>query len=336
MSPSSPGLDGPEMSLERTQLSRLSVVVPGERVQVGKQLLLASSLRTRAQAVHAKGRSLGCWLHSNPGKEFEKLGRVEKDGLLTIKGTTCDGFWLKVDCGRAEGWVQSPKVDRVLDRPIYSLYDNTRVMVHPTHAGLSQRTTTLVTVRNAPNWAAASLANLPIHTPIHVLSYLRDFSWVEIELFVGAKCIIGWVPYDSTSLPTTLPKTQRRWALLPSSSSSSQVQSQSQIPMRKEQQTKLERERDHKVDNAIHIHDEATESKTRQQPTTGNTPTLRALKLREQLLKKIAKKTRTRHALHVLFDWELHAAFREWRHATLHPKPVSPADTLFGFGFGLG
>ena len=224
--------------------------------------------------------------------------------MLKIKGRTSDGFWLKVDCGRAQGWVQSPKVDRVTDRPIYSIYDDTRVVIGGIHAGFTTNLTTLVTMRNAPSWAASSLVNLPINTPVHVRSYLRDFSWVEVEVVLGPKSLLGWVPYESTALASIAHKNHP----LPRTG------------------YKTNRNRDHPRGNA-HVHMQAIANYPDSHPLGNNAGKTNEMKcvnkkipqrtqeealIYKRLEKKLAQRRRTRRAIHILFNWKLASAFRQW------------------------
>lgn len=42
------------------------------------------------------GRSIGGKIFNGPGPNHEVLGKVEKDGLVTINGRTEDRVWLSV------------------------------------------------------------------------------------------------------------------------------------------------------------------------------------------------------------------------------------------------
>jgi len=168
---------------------------PKERISSAKNLLLSTSPRGQSRQATSQGRSLGTWLYANPGKEFEKLGRIEIDGAVQIKCETKDGFWLKVQCGKHEGWVPSIKIDRVVHRRMYSQYDEKRVLIK---GRILVKIISMVTLRNAPNWGANSLLNLKVNEEVRVISYLNDKSWIEIQTKrENGKPLNGWVPFDS-------------------------------------------------------------------------------------------------------------------------------------------
>lgn len=44
----------------------------------------------------AKARCLGSWAYTGPGLENEILGKIEKDGVVQVKGSTIDCVWYRV------------------------------------------------------------------------------------------------------------------------------------------------------------------------------------------------------------------------------------------------
>ena len=73
------------------------------------------------------GRSVGGKIYNGPGKNHDILGKVEKDGLVTLTGRTDDRVWLQITCGGAktptEGWVLASEVDLNFERKSYALHD---------------------------------------------------------------------------------------------------------------------------------------------------------------------------------------------------------------------
>jgi len=66
------------------------------------------------------GRSVGGKIYNGPGKNHDILGKVEKDGLVTLTGRTEDRVWLQISCGGPktpiEGWVLASDVDLNFER----------------------------------------------------------------------------------------------------------------------------------------------------------------------------------------------------------------------------
>ncbi len=261
---------------DQAELTRAVSTAPAERMTAGKHLLLASSPRTKAKQLAERGRSLGCWMYANAGKEFERLGRVEKDGVVTIKSATADGFWLKVECGKVEGWVQAPKVDQVIDRRVYSLYDQARVMVRGKDGKIDATIATLVTMRNAPRWDASSIVNLEIGRSVKVRSYVHDSSWAEIEVIIGYRAVSGWVPSESVACD--------------------QADGANVCRVRRVARTRRVHRPEKKDDVEL----------DRKQGT------IKRL-VREKLEAQMARKARVRKALSVMFNWRTVKAFRLWR-----------------------
>jgi hypothetical protein len=71
------------------------------------------------------GRSLGGKIYNGPGKNHDVLGKLQKDGAITILGRTDDRVWLSVK-GEAnfEGWVLASEVDLSYNRTLYQHHDN--------------------------------------------------------------------------------------------------------------------------------------------------------------------------------------------------------------------
>jgi len=102
-------------------------------------------------------RSLGCWVYNGPGPNHDKLGRIEKNGIVTVTGKTKDNIWTRVRCPQVEGWVMSSCLDPILDRPIYN---PTNPKVIGIDAGILVRATGEVALRKQPNWGSRALFSI--------------------------------------------------------------------------------------------------------------------------------------------------------------------------------
>lgn len=70
------------------------------------------------------GRSLGGKIYNGPGKNHDVLGKLQKDGTVTINGRTEDRVWLSIKCGdKIEGWVLASEVDLNFERKVYKHHD---------------------------------------------------------------------------------------------------------------------------------------------------------------------------------------------------------------------
>lgn len=81
------------------------------------------------------GRSVGGKIYNGPGKNHDILGKVEKDGLVTLTGRTEDRVWLQITCGGpktpTEGWVLASDVDLNFERISYALHDTLQHELDP-------------------------------------------------------------------------------------------------------------------------------------------------------------------------------------------------------------
>lgn len=70
------------------------------------------------------GRSLGGTIYNGPGHNHDVLGKLQRDGVVTIVGRTEDRVWLSVKCqDNIEGWALASEIDFTHDRKVYQQHD---------------------------------------------------------------------------------------------------------------------------------------------------------------------------------------------------------------------
>ena len=93
------------------------------RLKYGANFLNSLKMDTKSKELPSKIRSLGCWVYQYPGLEFEKLGKIERDGVVKVTCETGEGKWLKILHQGVEGWILGTKADFITDRPLYDNFD---------------------------------------------------------------------------------------------------------------------------------------------------------------------------------------------------------------------
>ena len=86
-------------------------------------MLNSLKIENKSKEIMRKIRSLGCWVYQYPGLDFEKLGKIERDGIVKVTCQTGDGKWLKIQHDGIEGWILGTKADFITDRPLYDNFD---------------------------------------------------------------------------------------------------------------------------------------------------------------------------------------------------------------------
>lgn len=61
----------------------------------------------------------------------DKLGKVEKDGIIQVLSRTADKIWLQISCDYIQGWTLASSVDIITDRVLYTKYDKSYQSTQP-------------------------------------------------------------------------------------------------------------------------------------------------------------------------------------------------------------
>jgi uncharacterized protein YraI len=153
-------------------------------------------------------------LRGGPGTQYEIVGQLEADQLVTVIGRSEDGRWLRAETGRgAVGWL--PTFALVVEGDVTTLpilgADNRPLGARPT-AVPGRVTVTAsgrVNVRQQPAIASDVIAQLRMgEEAVAIARSSEDSDWLLIQIDEGE----GWVAYftvrvdgDASSLPVLVP-----------------------------------------------------------------------------------------------------------------------------------
>ncbi len=126
------------------------------------------------------GRSIGGKIYNGPGKNHDILGKVEKDGLVTLTGRTEDRVWISITCGgpkqHTEGWVMASEVDLNFERKSYAQHDDLQheldpLNTHGTKPYLNSQEHFMyalreTVVRDKPKWSSKVIAKAEVNSKI--------------------------------------------------------------------------------------------------------------------------------------------------------------------------
>lgn len=156
------------------------------------------------------GRSLGGKIYNGPGKNHDVLGKVQKDGVVSIVGRTEDRIWLSVKCGdNFEGWVLASEVDLNCDRKIYQHHDTIQKEIDPSKIPEHERIMYVLrdaVIRSKPKWSAHAIMQVIVNTKLTFTGFDESKEWTQVSIdnrnnpLAQEKTLItGWIPADQLS-----------------------------------------------------------------------------------------------------------------------------------------
>ena len=123
-----------------------------------------------------KARCLGSWAYTGPGYDNEVVGKIEKDGIVTILNSSMDLIWHSIEMNGAEVWIPTSKLEFSTQRILYdefdrsSLMQNIRIKV--------KYTTCTVGLRENPTFSSHCLIILKPKTKIKII--WRRNEWYQV------------------------------------------------------------------------------------------------------------------------------------------------------------
>ena len=131
------------------------------------------------------GRSIGGKIYNGPGKNHDVLGKVQKDGVVSIVGRTEDRIWLSVKCGdNFEGWVLASEVDLNCDRKIYRHHDTIQGEIDPSNIAEHERimyTLREAVIRSKPKWSAHAIMQVKVNTTLTFKEFEESKQWAQVS-----------------------------------------------------------------------------------------------------------------------------------------------------------
>ncbi|CDW83015.1 UNKNOWN [Stylonychia lemnae] len=118
----------------------------------------------------SQARCLGCNVFNGPGNNHDKLGRLEKDGVVNVLNRTIDQTWVQVKNANMIGWILASNIDFIPDRNVYKSFDKS----YAQNKQKNEITTSMqnIMIRQEPKWGSKALIQLLANTPLKVKGWV--------------------------------------------------------------------------------------------------------------------------------------------------------------------